>query len=100
MAIEFRVKEIVHDDLDEACAWYERKRQGLSAYFMTRINECMARITAEPNAFPRASGNYRRALVKRFPYAVFYQYDGHEVVICAVFHTSRDPRAWQRRLSS
>lgn len=99
MAIEVHVKEIVYDDLDEACDWYERQRRGLSVYFMTRVDECIKRIAAAPNSFANASGNYRRALVKRFPYAVFYQYDGRQITICAIFHTSRNPRTWERRLS-
>ena len=100
MAIELHVKEVVYEDLDEACAWYERQRSGLSAYFITRVDECIQRIAAAPNSFAKASGNYRRALVKRFPYAVFYQYDDRKITICAVFHTSRDPQTWERRLQS
>jgi plasmid stabilization system protein ParE len=41
--------------------------------------------------------NYRRGLVRRFPYAVFYEYTGEKVTIYGVFHTSRDPRKWRRR---
>ncbi|BBO36083.1 type II toxin-antitoxin system RelE/ParE family toxin [Lacipirellula parvula] len=100
MATELYVKEIVYDDLEAACDWYERQRRGLSIYFMTRVNDCISRIVAAPNSFAIACGDYRRALVKRFPYAVFYQYDGREVTICAIFHTSRDSEAWQRRLST
>ena len=41
---------------------------------------------------------YRRALVRRFPYAVFYeQMEGIVTIIC-VFHTSRRPQSWRQRL--
>ena len=41
---------------------------------------------------------YRRALTRRFPYAVFYERSEAAVAICAVFHTSRDPDKWRQRL--
>jgi plasmid stabilization system protein ParE len=42
--------------------------------------------------------NYRRALVRRFPYAVFYEYAEETVTVYCVFHTSQDPEKWRQRL--
>lgn len=42
--------------------------------------------------------DYRRALVRRFPYAVFYSYEAGAITIHAVFHTVRDPAKWRQRL--
>ena len=42
--------------------------------------------------------NCRRALVRRFPYAVFYEYADQTVTVYRVFHTARDPRKWRERL--
>jgi plasmid stabilization system protein ParE len=39
----------------------------------------------------RIHENYRRGLVRRFPYAVFYEYVDETVIVYCVFHTSRDP---------
>jgi len=41
---------------------------------------------------------YRRSLVRRFPYAVFYEHVESTVTVYAVFHTSRDPEKWRQRL--
>jgi hypothetical protein len=41
---------------------------------------------------------YRRSLIRRFPYAVSYEYAEATVTIYAVFHTSRDPQKWRQRL--
>jgi hypothetical protein len=35
--------------------------------------------------------SYRRALVRRFPFAAFYEYVGGRVIVYGVFHTARDP---------
>jgi plasmid stabilization system protein ParE len=40
-------------------------------------------------------GQTRRALVHRFPYAVFYVVDPNLVAVTAVMHGRRDPRRWQ-----
>jgi plasmid stabilization system protein ParE len=39
----------------------------------------------------------RRAVVRRFPYAVFYKIEPQQVVVLAVFHSRRDPKSWQAR---
>ena len=42
--------------------------------------------------------DYRRCLLQRFPYAVFYEYSGSTVIVYSVFHTSRNPDKWRARL--
>jgi hypothetical protein len=37
-------------------------------------------------------------MIRRFPYAVFYEYAGLIVTVYAVFRTSRDPGKWRKRL--
>jgi plasmid stabilization system protein ParE len=41
---------------------------------------------------------YRRALIRRFPFAIFYEYAEGAVTVYSVFHTSRDPEKWRQRL--
>jgi plasmid stabilization system protein ParE len=42
---------------------------------------------------------YRRGLVRRFPYAVFYEHTEQRVVVYAILHTARDPLRWGERLT-
>jgi plasmid stabilization system protein ParE len=44
--------------------------------------------------FARVHGEVRRAMVSRFPYAVFYRVEAKQVVVLTVLHTARDPRLW------
>ena len=55
----------------------------------TTVETAMANATVHEN--------YCRALVRRFPYAVFYEYTGDTITVYCVFHTSRDPAIWQGR---
>jgi plasmid stabilization system protein ParE len=41
---------------------------------------------------------FRRALVRRFPYAVFYEHTNTTVTVYCIFHTSREPEKWRKRL--
>lgn len=42
-------------------------------------------------------GTTRRALMTRFPYAIYFRASAHTVDVIGVLHTSRDPRRWQVR---
>lgn len=60
-------------DLGEARAWYEAERVGRGVRFQRSI-EALERLIAEhPEAFPVVRGSVRRALVSRFPHALYYQ---------------------------
>ncbi len=39
----------------------------------------------------------RRAVVRRFPYAVYYRIVSSRVIVTAIFHSRRDPKSWQAR---
>jgi plasmid stabilization system protein ParE len=39
----------------------------------------------------------RRALVGRFPYAIYFRATPNEIVVLAVIHGRRHPRRWQSR---
>ena len=48
--------------------------------------------------YPAVLADYHRALVRRFPYAIFYEVEAHRIVVYAVFHCSQDPDKWKVRL--
>ena len=86
-------------DVAEACAWYEEQRPGLGEEFLGCLDACLALTQRMPELHAKVHESFRRALVRRFPYAVFYEYDKGAIVIYALFHTSRHPDKWVRRLS-
>lgn len=88
----------VEQDLAEAFTWYESRRAGLGEEFLSCIDACFAGIVRMPEVQAVVHKQYRRALVRRFPYAVFYEYEARLVTIYAVFHTSRDSEKWRQRL--
>ena len=88
------------DELDEAAAWYEARRPGLGFEFAAEIERVIASISARPLAFApwKAQDPVRRALVSRFPYAVFFDVEPERVVVMAIAHSSRRPGYWGGRV--
>jgi len=84
-------------DLISARAWYERQREGLGAAFLLCVEEVLARIGRTPEIYPVVYRDIRRALTRRFPYAVYYYVASNEVVVLGILHARRDPREWQTR---
>ena len=85
------------DDLVEAALWYEEQRVGLSDRFLDAVSAAMQVIAARPNSFPIVHRDVRRALVKRFPYAIYFRVESDHILVFAIVHTSRSSRAWRDR---
>lgn len=86
-------------DISEAYIWYEGRRPGLGEEFLSALEASVESIRRHPEMCAVVYDSYRRSLIRRFPYAVFYEYAREgDIVIYAVLHTSRDPRKWRERL--
>jgi plasmid stabilization system protein ParE len=85
-------------DIQDARDWYEERRAGLGDDFVARVEACIEAIRRTPEGFGVVHENYRRALVRRFPYSVFYEYEGGVITVYCVFHNSQDPQRWRSRL--
>jgi len=98
MAAKLITAREAEDDIADAYAWYESRRPGLGEEFLSCVEACIEAILRTPEMYAPAHENYRRGLVRRFPYAVFYEYTGDTVTVYCIFHTSRDPGKWRQRL--
>lgn len=80
----------------EVQGWYEARREGLGGEFAAELDEAIVRISANPFAFQRVRGETRRAVLKRFPYAIYFGTSDEEIVVLAL-HGRQDPAHWQTR---
>jgi plasmid stabilization system protein ParE len=76
--------------------WYEDRRPELGAVFRAALDEVIDRIIADPLMFQRVRDETRRAVLDRFPYAVYFRVAADEMVALAV-HGRQRPRRWQSR---
>ena len=84
-------------DIEAAFEWYEKEQAGLGIEFLDQLRITYDQIADGPFKYPRLRLNTRRALLNRFPYAVYFAVENEIVVVLAVLHTSRDPAESQRR---
>jgi plasmid stabilization system protein ParE len=98
MAAKLIIAADAEQDIVHAYGWYEDRRPGLGEDFLGCVDACIQTAARTPEIYAPFYGSYRRALVRRFPYAVFYESVGETVTVYAVLHTSRDPEKWRQRL--
>jgi plasmid stabilization system protein ParE len=94
-ALVFRPQ--VRDELDETFNWYESQQLGLGDEFLDCVDATLNFICLLPESYPAVYRDVRRAVVKRFPYIVYYRIVSSRVIVTAVFHGSRNPKEWQKR---
>ncbi len=98
MAVELIFVPEAEEDVDGAYAWYESRRSGLGEEFMSCVDACLQAIRRNPEMYACAHESYRRALVRRFPYSVFYECADDIVIVYCIFHNAQNPVKWRQRL--
>jgi plasmid stabilization system protein ParE len=56
----------------DAQDWYEGQAPGLGRRFRAAVDTVTQHMAANPRQFPTVFKNVRRALLRRFPYALFF----------------------------
>ena len=95
MRVRFRSEAV--EDVEAAKAWYEEQRQGLGGEFVAALERAVSLIAEFPEAFPEIAAGHRRALLHRFPYALYYRTVGDVIDVLACLHGSRSPDTWRSR---
>lgn len=85
-------------EYDGAVDWYEDRQSGQGNAFVTAVRRVLVEIADRPMRFMIARGDVRQVLVSGFPFSILYRIKRDRVVIIAVFHTSRNPSIWQKRI--
>jgi toxin ParE1/3/4 len=80
-------------DLAQARDWYDRKNPGLGDEFLDEIARAMRELELNPQLPRLYFLNFRRVLLRRFPFKLFYQVIGDRVIIFRVVHAKQDHTA-------
>ncbi len=83
-------------DVVEARAWYASREAHLGEQFVGELKATIGRIVEHPALFQRVHGETRRAVLHRFPYAIYFRHASDTIVVLAV-HGRQDPTRWQIR---
>jgi plasmid stabilization system protein ParE len=91
------VRPLAERDLMDATAWYDLRRSGLGEEFLDSFDELQARLERMPLIYPVVYRGVRRAVLRRFPYLVYFLVRDEVVFVTACLHAARDPRLIRRR---
>ena len=71
MTYTLRFLPEVEEDVLGAYAWYEGKSPGLGEEFLRMFYARAGEIHRSPLQYPRVHNEFRRCLLRRFPYAIY-----------------------------
>jgi plasmid stabilization system protein ParE len=74
---------------------YYQNATGLKGLFLEDLDGAARQMSSFPESIPSLCGGYRRKLLSRFPYAVYYVIAEGRIDVVRVFHTSRRPDSWR-----
>lgn len=92
-----RLREEADRHVNSAATWYQKQRTSLGHDFLDEVLSTFQSIVERPLTYPVMYRNTRRALLRRFPFAVYFRVEQRAIVVTAVLHGSRHPRRWQSR---
>lgn len=88
---QVRLRRRAQQELLGAVEWYQGHDAALSAAFVDEVQALIRRIAELPHQFPvvhRAA--IRRALLRQFPYAMYFKIERDDVIVLAILHQRRD----------
>ena len=92
------VRPAAEADITDAALWYEARASGLGADFLRVVDVALAEIQRMPERFPVVQMQCRRALLRRFPYGIYFVDSAELISVVACMHARRDPRRWEERV--
>ena len=100
MIYEIRFLPEVEEDVMSAYSWYEEKVRGLGEEFLRAFYASSSLLSRNPLLYKKVYSDFRRILLRRFPYSVYFIIEGNKIIVFALFHCARDPQTIKRTLSN
>ncbi len=98
MSYQIIVRPEAAREVQQAFDWYQEKTEGLGLEFLRAADACLAGVQRNPLASPIMYQEIRRALLRKFPYILFYIVKEEQIIVLACFHARRNPIDWMRRV--
>jgi plasmid stabilization system protein ParE len=84
-------------DVLAAALHYEGERAGLGFRFEAELNRTFTHMAEMPLSFAEIAPGVHRALLRTFPYGIFFAIEPELVLVLAVLHLHRHPDRWKER---
>ena len=97
MSLTVRFEREADDEYQDSIGHLEGARTGLGEIFRADVERTLRKVVADPFRFRRVRGDVRKVYVPRFKHWIYFLIEKKEIVVAAVFHTSRDPESLRER---
>ena len=95
---ELSILKAAKSDIRHANIWYNLQKENLGNEFLIEIEKYLVQIQTNPKQFPKHKNSIRKAVLRKFPYCIFFSIQSNIIKVIAVFHNSRNPITWMRRV--
>ena len=92
MRYPVRYKPAAAAEVVNAITWYARPEINKASAFVLELERTEAHLHANPELYQRIEDEIRRAVLRRFPYSLFYVIEQNEVIVLACMHHHQKPK--------
>jgi hypothetical protein len=89
--VNLRIIPVVLDEVEVFVRFYQDIQPELGRKFREALNASARAIQQRPKSFP-VVWNPRRALLRSFPYAVFFRIEDEGIFVVLIIHLARRPQ--------
>lgn len=86
------IRPEAEEDLAGARDWYAARRSGLGDEFLDQVALALDELVRDPERPRPYYRSFRRVLLRRFPYKIFYQVIGSRVIVFRILHGRQEHR--------
>jgi hypothetical protein len=95
-----RIGVSAEQDLLLGFEFYESQETGLGHYFLDSLIADIDALALYADMHPKPIVGLSRSLARRFPFAIYYDFDGHTALVLAVLDCRRNPRSIRGTLAA
>ncbi len=90
---DLRILPEVSVDISEAAGWYDQQGYiGLGDRFVATFYSCVSHLRQSGEIYRTVYSEFRRVLLRPFPYALYYRDYADVLVVSLVIHAARNPK--------
>jgi hypothetical protein len=99
-ASSIRISYSAERDLAYGVRFYDGQEPGLGTYFLDSLTADIDSLQIFAGVYPKPLADFHRALARRFPYAIYYDFVGETAYVAAVLDCRQKPAAIRSKLAA
>jgi plasmid stabilization system protein ParE len=97
MNYKLLILPLAEQDITEINFQYKLINKTLAEKFIFALKKEVVIIHKNPNLYQVRYDSLRMAKIDKFPYVIHFEIHSKNIIINAIYHTSRDSKIWKNR---